>query len=204
MILFLSHLRYSFVEQDEMAEPDERDLVTRLRKRDASALRAVYASFSDRIFGFLLRLCGRRDVAEDLHQETWVSASKHADKLAEDTDLAAWLFTIARNKYRSWRRWAALDFTRLAFTGLDHEPEAFSASPDAGDTIAALELALQNLPAAHREVLLLVGVEGLEAKQAAEVLGVQPEALRQRLSRARQALAEALEPKGQTQEARTR
>lgn len=176
-----------------MGQPDERELVARLRKRDAAALRVVYASFSDRIFGFLLRLTGRRDVAEDLHQETWVSASRHAERLAEDTDLAAWLFTIARNKYRSWRRWAALDFSRLAFSALDEEPISPTAAPDAGDELDALGVALGALPPAHREVLLLVGVEGLENKQAAEVLGIQPEALRQRLSRARQALADALE-----------
>jgi len=51
------------------------------------------------------------------------------------------------------------------------------------------------LPEAHREVLLLVGVEGLDGAQAADVLGIRPEAFRQRLSRARTALAEALKPK---------
>jgi RNA polymerase sigma-70 factor (ECF subfamily) len=143
-------------------------------------------------------------VAEDLHQETWVSASRHAHKLAEDTDLPAWLFTIARNKYRSYRRWSALDFTRMALDAFDAEPEAPAASPDARDDLAALERALASLPAPHREVLLLVGVEGLEGKQAADVLGIQPEALRQRLSRARAALAEALDPSGKTSPAAVR
>jgi len=174
-------------------DPDDAALVARLRGGDKAALRAVYASFSDRTFGFLLRLCGRRDVAEDLHQETWISVAKHAPRLADDTDLAAWIFTIARNKYRSWRRWAALDFTRLVFVAEGEEPEGPHGRPDARDELAALEKALAALPAAHREVLLLVGVEGLEAKQAADVLGIQPEALRQRLSRARAALAEQME-----------
>lgn len=174
--------------------PDDRTLVARLREGDAAALRAVYERFADRIFGFLLRLTARREVAEDLHQETWLSVSKHARRLAEDTDLAAWLFTIARNKYRSWRRWAALDFTRFGTDLFESEPPAQeAASPEVRAELAALEAALASLPAAHREVLLLVGVEGLEGKQAAEVLGIQPEALRQRLSRARAALAERME-----------
>ncbi|MRG96608.1 RNA polymerase sigma factor [Polyangium spumosum] len=181
-----------------MDRAEEAELVARLRKGDKTALRVVYASFSDRIFGFLLRLSRRRDVAEDLHQETWVSVARHAERLTEGTDLPAWLFTIARNKHRSWRRWAALDFTRLAFDSDGPEPEGPSARPDAGDELAALEQALEALPMAHREVLLLVGVEGLEPKQAAEVLGIQPEALRQRLSRARSALAEKLEGPAQS------
>ena len=62
----------------------------------------------------------------------------------------------------------------------------------------------KGLPWSTVLVLLLVGVEGLEGKQAADVLGIQPEALRQRLSRARAALAEALEPSGTTSPAGVR
>lgn len=178
-----------------MNTPDAADLVARLRTGDRIALRTVYAQYSDRIFSFLLRLTKRRDVAEDLHQETWVSVSRNVQRLADDTDLAAWLFTIARNKYRSWRRWAALDFTRYVFDAFESEKVSGPGSPDVRDELVHLELALRELPEAHREVLLLVGVEGLEGNQAADVLGIKPEAFRQRLSRARAALAEALEPK---------
>lgn len=177
-----------------MNTSDAADLVARLRTGDRAALRTVYATYSDRIFSFLLRLSKRRDVAEDLHQETWVSVSRNVERLAEDTDLAAWLFTIARNKYRSWRRWAALDFTRYVFDAFDSESVSGPGAPDMGDELAHLELALRGLPEAHREVLLLVGVEGLEGTQAADVLGIKPEAFRQRLSRARTALSEALVP----------
>lgn len=178
-----------------MTTPDAAELVARLRTGDRAALRTVYTQYSDRIFGFLLRLSKRRDVAEDLHQETWVSVSRNVHRLAEDTDLAAWLFTIARNKHRSWRRWATLDFTRYVFDAFEAETVSALGAPDAGDELAALESALRGLPEAHREVLLLVGVEGLEGTQAADVLGIKPEAFRQRLSRARTALADALEPK---------
>jgi RNA polymerase sigma-70 factor, ECF subfamily len=178
-----------------MTTPDAAALVERLRTGDRAALRSAYALYSDRIFGFLLRLTRRRDVAEDLHQETWVSVSRNVHRLAEDTDLAAWLFTIARNKHRSWRRWAALDFTRYVFDSFESESISASGAPDTGDELVALEMALREMPEVHREVLLLVGVEGLEGTQAADVLGIKPEAFRQRLSRARAALTEALEPK---------
>ncbi len=178
-----------------MTTHDEAELVTRLRMGDRVALRTAYTLYSDRLFGFLLRLSRRREVAEDLHQETWVSVSRNVHRLADDTDLAAWLFTIARNKHRSWRRWAALDFTRYVLETFEHDTISSTAAPDSGDELAALEIALRALPEAHREVLLLVGVEGLEGTQAAEVLGIKPEAFRQRLSRARAALAEAYEPK---------
>jgi len=178
-----------------MNTPEGPDLVARLRTGDRAALRQVYTLYSDRIFSFLLRLAKRRDVAEDLHQETWMAVSRNVERLAEDTDLAAWLFTIARNKHRSWRRWAALDFTRYVLDAFETETVSGSGAPDTRDELVHLELALRGLPEAHREVLLLVGVEGLEGHQAAEVLGIKPEAFRQRLSRARAALTAALEPK---------
>ena len=86
-----------------------------------------------------------------------------------------------------------------------HRPDATDSWPSAGlfrspfeETAATeferqLETALAELPLAHREVLLLVGVEGLRPAEAAVVCGVSPEALRQRLSRARALLAERLE-----------
>ena len=54
-------------------------------------------------------------------------------------------------------------------------------------------MALAGLPPQHREVLLLVGYEGLTPSEAADVCGVTAVALRQRLTRARAALAEALD-----------
>jgi RNA polymerase sigma-70 factor (ECF subfamily) len=56
-----------------------------------------------------------------------------------------------------------------------------------------IERVLASLPPASREVLLLVGVAGLDHSDAADVCGITPEAVRQRLHRARAMLADALE-----------
>ena len=61
-----------------------------------------------------------------------------------------------------------------------------------------VERALAALPARHREVLLLVAVEGFTPAEAAGVCGVTPEALRQRLSRARTCLAREMETSGRS------
>ena len=173
------------------------DLVTRLRRGEAWAFDRAYETFHVRIYSFLLRLSRRRDVAEDLAQEVWLKLARHAKDLREDTHLSAWLFTVARNAFLSHRRWSVLDVSRLVI-GSDDEAEGVS--PDAGpdathearETATRLERALGRLPLASREVLLLVAVEGFEPAEAAEMLGLKPEALRQRLSRARTQLAETL------------
>jgi RNA polymerase sigma-70 factor (ECF subfamily) len=163
---------------------DERALVQRLRAGDRQAFRVLYARYAQPSFGFLLRLCGRRELAEDLHQETWLAVARHATRLAPDSDLGAWIFTIARNQLRSAHRSAtrARPPEAPAIVATDDDPAAHD-----------LERALAALPDAHREILLLVGVEGLSVERAAAVLSLRPDAARQRLARARAALAARLE-----------
>ncbi|MBX3208171.1 MAG: RNA polymerase sigma factor [Labilithrix sp.] len=176
---------------------DERGLVDGLRRGDLASFDRAYAAYRGRIFSFLLRLSGRRDTAEDLAQETWMKLANAAPGLREDTRLGPFLFTIARNAFLSYRRWAMLDLSRLVTMGLD-TLVAISPDPTPDEeherarAIALLERALQALSVGSREVLLLVGVEGLEHDEVAAILGVSPEAMRQRLSRARAQLAEKM------------
>jgi len=176
---------------------DERRLVDGLRRGDASAFDRTYAVYHRRIHSFLLRLSGRRDTAEDLAQETWIKLAKAAPTLAEDTRLGPLLFTIARNAFISHRRWAMLDLSRIVAIGVD-PLAAISSAPTPDEeherarSMAILEGALAELPVASREVLLLVGVEGLEQEEVARILGVSYDASRQRLRRARGQLAEKM------------
>jgi len=172
-----------------VAPPPDAALVDRLRRGERDAFRELHARFAQPSFGFLLRLAGRRDVAEDLHQEVWLSIARHAVRLAPDTDLAAWIFTIARNRFQSSRRRADVTVAADPATLAGGAGPAPSDDPGCRD----LERALASLPEIHREVLLLVGVEGLDVGQAAEVLSIRADAARQRLARARAALAEALD-----------
>src|SRR5262245_46462826 len=79
-------------------------LVAGLRQGDADAFDDVYRAFNTRLFTFLVRLSRRRDVAEDLLEETWLRLVKYARRLRPDTRLGPWLFTVARNLYVSFNR----------------------------------------------------------------------------------------------------
>ena len=82
------------------------------------------------------------------------------------------------------------------------EPEGESPGPEgaaaARAEVAAVEEALSRIAPAHREVLLLSAVEGLDSAQVAAVLGIREDAARKRLSRARAELAEWLEKRDAT------
>jgi len=170
------------------AARDDRVLVQRLRRGDRDAFRELYARYAQPTFGFLARLCGARDRAEDLHQETWLAVARNAARLDPDSDLGAWIFMIARNQFRSARR----SLARVRARESSPAPAPLAAEPLDDPGARDLEKALQALPAPHREILLLVGVEGLTTERAAAVLDLRPDAARQRLARARAALAERL------------
>lgn len=175
-----------------------------LRQGDLGAFQEVYDLHATRVHRFLFRLTGDPAVAEDLLQDTWLSFARNAHKLDLDTDVTAWLFTVARNRYRSWRRWALFDrlrLERLRVAPVEHAPPADDDFAR-GETQARLEAAIQRLSPALREVLLLVVVEGLDTRQVASVLGLGPDAVRQRLSRARAELRKHLEKKLDTPLAR--
>jgi RNA polymerase sigma-70 factor (ECF subfamily) len=92
----------------------ELQLVARLKTSDTAAFEAVYQVFHPRLYSFLVRLSRRRETAEDLLEETWLRLVSHARNLADDTSLAAWLFTVARNLYVSWCRNRAWNEDRIS------------------------------------------------------------------------------------------
>lgn len=162
-----------------MTIDSDADILAGLQRCDAAAFDALYTRYRPRIHGFLLRLAGRRDVAEDLFQETWINVARAAPRLRDDTRLAPWLFTIARNEWVSYRRWAMLDLSRLVTIGDDahfaadegtgergyareRQPdEALARSRDVG----RVERAIGALAPPLREAIVLVAVEGFDQKE---------------------------------------
>jgi RNA polymerase sigma-70 factor (ECF subfamily) len=175
-----------------VAEANDEALVARLRRADARAFDEVFARYRSPLYGFILRMIGRRDVAEDLLQETFLRLARHATRLEPDTRLGAWLFTVAKNLVHSHRRWSLLDVERLLELGW--QPKGIPPSPFdhalASQKGRMLDRALRALPAKYKEALLLVAERALEPGDAAVVLGLTPAAFRQRLSRARAMLEE--------------
>jgi RNA polymerase sigma-70 factor (ECF subfamily) len=175
---------------------NEAELVAALRRGEPRAFDVVYARYRVRIYSFLVRLCGRRDVADDLFQETFLQLARHAKTLTADTQLSAFLYTVARNRYRNHRRLSLFRLDRLRQLFAAHEDAAESETPFESATASAtarqLEKELAALSPPLREALLLVAVEGLSNEVAARVLDIEPATLRQRLSRARAELSRRL------------
>jgi RNA polymerase sigma-70 factor (ECF subfamily) len=172
----------------------------------AVAENSTSSKFSEEAMGHLdtlyrgaLRLTRDPAQAEDLVQDTYVRALRYQHSYQPGTNMKAWLFAIMRNLF-----WDRFKGGRPEDVSLDGDGDFAlydtlkdpTAMPEAEvlDRIAADEVvkAVEKLPELHREVVLLVDVEGFSYKDAADVLGVPIGTVMSRLHRARRQLQKSL------------
>ncbi len=174
-----------------MAPNPDQETLTLLGRRDPRGFDQAYAKYGARLFSFLTRLVGRaeRHLAEDLLQQMFLRLAEFGPELRADSDLRAWLYTVARNAFLGQvrRHRLSTETSNLELLA-DYSPDA-----EARLMLGDVEQALSRLRVEDRELLLLVGGEGLEPLAVAKVLGIEPPTLRKRLERARQRLLQELE-----------
>ena len=136
---------------------------------------------------FARGLCGWRDMADDLAQDTMTRAWSARASYTPGTNFRAWMFMIMRNQfYTSIRKSARM-------TSLDPEvaERTLVQMPEQQHHIHVEDVAkaLQKLPYEQREVLLLIGANGVSYEEASEIIGCAIGTIKSRLARGRKALA---------------
>ncbi len=139
---------------------------------------------------FAMSLCGNRDYADDLVQDTLVRAWGKMDRFEAGTNLHAWLFTILRHVFYSDRRKRVREVE-------DADGSYASRLTTVPNQHARLDLedfhqALMKLSPDQREALILVGIEGFTYEEAAEIAGCVVGTIKSRVNRARTRLAALL------------
>jgi RNA polymerase sigma-70 factor (ECF subfamily) len=129
--------------------------------------------------------------ADDLVQDTLIKAWSHRDKFETGTNLRAWLFTILRNTYYT----AVVRRRREVRDEDDQHARSLTTAPTQEWALAirALQAALDQLPAEHREALILVGAAGLSYEEAAQICGCALGTIKSRVNRARNRLLKVME-----------
>jgi RNA polymerase sigma-70 factor (ECF subfamily) len=130
--------------------------------------------------------------ADDLVQDTLARALRKEHLWQRGTNLRAWLFTILHNQNVNEVRRAARD-AQVANLQDWSESLVATTDPTASRQLRELERALGELPDEQRQVILLVGLEGMSYEEAAAVLDVPVGTIRSRLSRGREALRELMD-----------
>jgi RNA polymerase sigma-70 factor (ECF subfamily) len=145
----------------------------------------------DSVFGHLYRLSGKRHVAEDLTQETFLRAGQQFRSFKAGSNLRAWLMRIATNAFLDSRR-------RAGVAKSDSIPdEAAAPAPtmsmaDARELNQALADALAELPETARAVFLLRAREEMSFREIAEAIGSTEETARWHMLQARRKLMQRM------------
>lgn len=174
----------------------DEELITRAQAGDRRAFGALVRLHQERIFRFIFRLCGNREDAMDLTQETFIKAYQALPDWQPQAQLRTWLLRIAHNSTLDLLRRRQL--VRFVSYDDDAEDAPHLALPDPApqpdeqladrQSIALLERALRELPVEHREILLLRENEDLSYAEIAATLDVAEGTVKSRLARARAAV----------------
>src|SRR4029078_13430083 len=154
------------------------------------SVRTAVLSAVPSLRAFAISLCGNVDRADDLVQETLTRALANIDSFRPGTNMAAWLFTILRNQFRSHdrkRRREQEDADGTHAQSLQAPPEQF-----ARVEFDELRQALAKLPEDQREALVLVGASGFSCEEAPNICGCAVGTIKSRVNRARTHLAQLM------------
>ncbi len=146
----------------------------------------------DVVFRYALRLTRNHQQAEDLTQETMLRACTKWHGLRDSKSARIWLLRIATNLWTDQlRRKAQHQAQPLVEPPIDRGPSVGKQLVQQ-ENVAQAMAALDQLPIRQRQVMHLITCEQLGGKQAAEVLGISPEAVKASLFEARKRLREQL------------
>ncbi|MEU9021539.1 RNA polymerase sigma factor [Actinomadura sp. NPDC048394] len=180
---------------DPSREPTDAALIAASRT-DPERFAALFRRHAPAIMRYTVRRLGQ-DPADDIVAETFLVAFRRRGAYdAARPDARPWLYGIATNLIRRHRRAEVRALRALARGGADPVTEPFTDAVEdrvhAGARSQALAGAIAALPAAQREVLLLVTWAELTYDEVAEALGVPSGTVRSRMNRIRRKLRDAL------------
>jgi RNA polymerase sigma-70 factor (ECF subfamily) len=177
---------------------DNAELLRKIRDDEPGAFEAFVDRFGDRIYGFGIRMCGEREDARDVAQETLLQAYRSLKKLKHPEALRSWVFRVVSNACLMKRRKGNYQTNReIALEDLmPGEGEDFSAAiPDPApgadeellmaETRAKVRDAIDVLPPHYRMVLMLRDMEHFSTRETAGILEIPESTVKMRLHRAR-------------------
>jgi RNA polymerase sigma-70 factor (ECF subfamily) len=194
--------------RDNRAE--ETELARALMQGDAGAFDRFVDVFRSKIFQYSFLMCGHREDAEEVAQDTLMKVFENFDQLREPERVRPWVFRIAKNACLMKRRKSVFapehelsidDFLPHSHEGGGEsrklEIADWSALPDdqvlRSEVQAVVRRAIGELPEIYRAVILLRDIEELTTEEAAQVLDVSQEVVKTRLHRARLAVRQKLD-----------
>jgi RNA polymerase sigma-70 factor (ECF subfamily) len=168
----------------------------RYARGDQAAFSELYDLLAPRLWRFASNLSRHQATAEDVVQQTFLQLHRTRDRWIQGANVCPWAYAIAHHFFLDSLRSTQKEVPgHDASTGAGEPAAPGVAADDAIDgrrRLAALRQQLERLPEKLRLAVHLVEVEGLSIAGAAEVLGITPNNVKQRVFRARRLLEQLL------------
>lgn len=162
------------------------ELLNRYGDGDEAAFRIIVDRYKNSLYAFLRQFLNRRDIVEDVFQETFLQLFTSRESFDKSRPLRPWLFTIAANKakdaLRKWQRTSAVpigtmgDSQELSFDDMLNTVTSYNTLPydelEEQETASRVGKIIEEMPDNLREILLLAYFQKFSYKQMAEVLSI--------------------------------
>ncbi len=188
-----------------MTKLDDEALLSKARQGDKAAFEEFYQRYKSLIFNYVYRFVGNYELAEEITQETFISAYTHLDTYSAKGKPLAWFYTIASNlsknalKNKTIRSEVSLDAPLQDSDGqinmfdvLESTKEKPELAIRSKELVGKIQEAIDSLPLEHKQILLLCDVQGQSYQDVAQILGCKPSTVGSRLFRARKKVAKKL------------
>ncbi len=171
------------------------ELLEQCRRGDPRAQMKLYKLYYKPMYNVSLRIVGDRMEAEDIMQESFLSAFEHLKRTDLSVSFGGWLKKIVIN-----RSLDALKKRKVFFEPVENLPDTSASVADEWDEggmavdekVGLIRRAMEKLPEKYRVVLSLSLFEGYDHDEIGEILGIQPSTSRAQLSRGRQKLLQMI------------
>ena len=186
----------------------DKRLVARLKNRDSRAFEILVSQYQGPIFNLIFRMIGRKEEAEDLAQEVFVTVFKKIDTFRGESSLATWIYRIASNTCKNRQKYLGRRYyDRPAYTDnletVGHGLETMRTTarisrPDemveGYQTERLLQEAINSLEEEPRLILVLRDIQNMSYDEISAITGLPLGTVKSRLHRARMALKEKIAP----------
>ncbi|MCI8490743.1 MAG: RNA polymerase sigma factor [Lachnospiraceae bacterium] len=179
-------------------------LITKAAAGDKASLETVILSIQDLVFNLSLRMLGSFPDAEDATQDILLKVMTHLSSFKGESAFSTWVFRIATNHLKNYRKHMFAKFPlSFEFYGDDIKNGKIGDVPDLTQNVeksilaeelklACTNVMLQCLDTESRCIFILGTMFKVDSRIAGDILGIAPEAYRQRLSRIRAKMADFL------------
>ena len=174
----------------------EQRLLRRARRGDAAAIAEIVGLFQGPLQAYLTRLCGSRELAEDLCQETFVRVLANLDRFDDRFRFSTWLYTIARRLWMNHlsKHRPTPDSDHVESRGGPASlPVSLAAEQEQRTRLRRLlDAAIDSLQGMQREVVLLFHQQGWGVADIARHAGVPEGTVKSHLFRARRRMLDRI------------